>query len=102
MTGYFIDLTGVRETAAVPEGDATLVKVAEARSILDQAKGIVMVAVGCDDDAAFALLRTWAVDKEMKLSQLAQRLVGEVAARPLADDVASRAALENLLHTLVR
>ena len=54
MSGYFVDLTGVREEQGPSAGDTALMLVAEARSTVEKAKGIIMVAVGCDDVAAFA------------------------------------------------
>jgi hypothetical protein len=101
VTGYFVDLTGVRG-AQDSEAENALVRVAEARSMVDQAKGIVMVALGCDDVAAFVKLRECADERDMKLGVLARRLVEEVAARPLTDGDDCRSALDDLLGRLVR
>ncbi|RFS85067.1 ANTAR domain-containing protein [Actinomadura spongiicola] len=48
----------------------------EARAIVDQAKGILMHALGCDADEAFAELRRISQTRHVKLTALAQRIVG--------------------------
>jgi hypothetical protein len=100
VTGYFVDLTGVRDTESRPHDDEALVRVAETRLMVERAKGIVMVANGCDDAAAFALLRQYAATAGVRVSDLARRVVEEVAAQPLAEDHACRAALSDLLERL--
>ncbi|GAA3751979.1 ANTAR domain-containing response regulator [Salinactinospora qingdaonensis] len=51
-----------------------------ARSVIEQAKGIVMHARGCDATEAFEELRALAQRKRIKVTELAQRLVEENAA----------------------
>lgn len=101
VTGYFVDLTGVREKQ-VPDGDSALVRVAEARSVVDQAKGIVMAAFGIDDVQAFATLREYADARDMKVGELALRLVEEVASRPLIEVQDRSAGVDELLGRLLR
>ncbi|WP_051712482.1 ANTAR domain-containing response regulator [Spirillospora albida] len=48
----------------------------EARAVVDQAKGILMHALGCDADAAFAEMRRISQTRHVKLTALAQRIVG--------------------------
>jgi hypothetical protein len=100
VTGYFVDLTGVRDDESGPHDDEALVRVAETRLMVERAKGIVMVANGCDDAAAFALLRQYAATAGVRVSDLARGVVEEVAAQPLAEDHACRAALGDLLERL--
>jgi hypothetical protein len=45
------------------------------RAIVDQAKGILMHALGCDAEAAFAELRRISQNRHMKLTAIAQRIV---------------------------
>jgi len=101
VTGYFVDMTGVREAQGPTEGETALVRVAETRSMVDQAKGIVMVALGCDDVAAFAMLRKYADERDMKVGELARRFVEEVAERPLSEGTDRRSAIDELLGRLV-
>lgn len=100
VNGFFVDLTDVRDGEAShgeDQGEAVLLQVAETRSTVDQAKGIVMVALGCDDVAAFAALRRCAAERGMKLSELSRHLVEEASAHPLPEDNACRAAVRELL-----
>lgn len=102
VTGYFVDLTVVRESDTVADGEAELVRVAESRSVVERAKGIVMVAHACDGAAAFSALRSCAAERGLRVSELAQRLVEEVAERPLPEAEACREALGELLDRLAR
>jgi hypothetical protein len=45
------------------------------RAVVDQAKGMLMHALGCDADTAFAELRRISQNRHMKLTALAQRIV---------------------------
>lgn len=48
----------------------------EARAVVDQAKGILMHALGCGADEAFAEMRRISQTRHVKLTALAQRIVG--------------------------
>ncbi|GLW63804.1 transcription antitermination regulator [Actinomadura rubrobrunea] len=48
----------------------------ESRAVVDQAKGILMHALGCDADQAFAELRRLSQTRHVKLTALAGRIVG--------------------------
>ena len=105
VTGFFVDLTTVRDAEARDrdlrlEAEAARIRVAETRSLVDQAKGIVMVALGCGSDEAFAFLRRHAGTTDLRLLQLAGRLVDEVGARPLPGSDGGRQALTDLLARL--
>lgn len=102
VTGFFVDLTEVRadelrDATARAEGDAALVRLAERRSQVDQAKGIVMVATGCDEQDAFGALRRCAAARGMRVHELASRLVERAGAHPLPEGNPCRAAVEELL-----
>jgi two-component system, response regulator / RNA-binding antiterminator len=45
------------------------------RKLVERAKGLLMKSRGLDEDAAYALLRRMAMDRQLKLRELAQRLV---------------------------
>ncbi|MFB4319015.1 ANTAR domain-containing response regulator [Actinomadura sp. 21ATH] len=49
----------------------------EARAVVDQAKGILMHELGCDADDAFAEMRRISQTRHVKLTALAQRIVGD-------------------------
>ncbi|POM27265.1 ANTAR domain protein [Actinomadura rubteroloni] len=48
----------------------------ESRAVVDQAKGILMHALGCDADEAFVEMRRISQTRHVKLTALAQRIVG--------------------------
>lgn len=105
VTGFFVDLSEVRadeltDAAAQAEGDAALVRLAERRSQVDQAKGIVMVATGYDEQGAFRALRQCAAARGMRLHELAGRMVERAAAQGLPEDNPCRVAVEELLADL--
>lgn len=53
----------------------------ESRAVVDQAKGILMHALGCDADEAFAEMRRISQTRHVKLTALAQRIVGDQGLR---------------------
>jgi hypothetical protein len=56
----------------------------EARAVVDQAKGILMHALGCDAEEAFAEMRRISQTRHVKLTALAQRIVGDQGLPPAA------------------
>jgi hypothetical protein len=79
VVGYFVDLTQVRRDETETAVQAALVRVAEHREVIDEAKGMIMLATGCDSDAAFACLRRYSQDANMKVHDIAHRLVAAVS-----------------------
>lgn len=84
VTGFFVDLTAIRRAETQREVDTALIEIAKTRSVIDQAKGIVMVVAGCDADEAFAMLRTSSSHQNVKLNDLCRRLVDR-ASHPSTD-----------------
>ncbi|MWA06736.1 ANTAR domain-containing protein [Actinomadura sp. LD22] len=60
---------------------AQLQEAVEARAVVDQAKGILMHALGCGADEAFAEMRRISQTRHVKLTALAQRIVGDQGLR---------------------
>jgi hypothetical protein len=79
VTGFFVDLTAVIRSEAQHEIDEALIQISKTRSMIDQAKGIVMVESGCDADRAFAILRKASSYQNVKLNELSRRLVEKVS-----------------------
>jgi GAF domain-containing protein len=52
-------------------------------SVIDQAKGIIMVQQKCTSDAAFGMLRKLSMDENIKLYDLAAALVASASGHPL-------------------
>lgn len=77
--GYLIDLTDARREASQVDVQEALSGALEHRSVIDQAKGVLMLAHGVDADEAFQLLRAYSQDSNVKVHTLAERLVDLVA-----------------------
>jgi len=84
ITGFFVDLTRVRRDETQAEVEKALLRIAEHRAVIEQAKGILMGATGCDADAAFAVLRRYSSTSNLKVHDLAYRLM-EAVRREAAD-----------------
>jgi hypothetical protein len=78
IVGYFVDMTRVRRDETEAEVQTALARVAEHREAIDEAKGMVMVATGLDAEAAFAYLRRCSQDSNIKVAEIAHRLVEAV------------------------
>jgi len=70
--------------------ELALLRIAEHRAVIGQAKGMLMLITGCDADGAFALLRRYSQQRNVKLNEIAHRLVESVS--PLPGRGRSRAA----------
>ena len=97
--GYYIDLT----TDFREEGEALATEAvaasAEHRATIEQAKGSLMLAYGLDAAQAFAMLKWWSNSRNMKIRELAERLV-EIARTGEASDCSVRNGFDALLHDL--
>jgi len=69
---------------------AELAAVAHRRAIIDQAKGMLMLVFGFDEDAAFASLRSRSQDYNVKLRDLATQLVSDFRAMAELSEMATR------------
>jgi hypothetical protein len=91
LQGYVVDLTDVVRTDGRAQVDAAIAGVAEHRAVIEQAKGILVLACGISVDEAFEVLRAHSQDRNIKLHELARRLVDAVASsRPAGDLVQQR------------
>jgi response regulator NasT len=45
------------------------------RKLVERAKGILMKSRGLDEEAAYALLRTFAMDRKLRMSEVARQLI---------------------------
>jgi AmiR/NasT family two-component response regulator len=55
--------------------EATLAEAIDARKLIGQAMGMLMERYGVDEDRAFAILRRYSQDHNIKLRDVAQQLV---------------------------
>lgn len=75
LRGTLTDLTSDLEVTAARRADAMIAASAESRATIDQAKGVLMLAYGLTGDDAFELLRWHSEHLNIKVRQLARRLL---------------------------
>ena len=88
LHGYFVDVTDALRADAKAEADAAVRAATEHRSVLDQAKGAVMLALGVGEDAAFDLLAARSQAVNVKVREVAAELVDDIACGRLANATA--------------
>jgi hypothetical protein len=79
VLGYLVDLTDTRRRSSEVDVQEALSGALEHRAVIEQAKGVLMLAHGVDADQAFDLLRAYSQDKNIKVRDLADRVVELVA-----------------------
>ena len=57
--GYYVDITPSSDRAREDLISARVAEITEHRAVIEQAKGMLMLIYGLDDDAAFDLLSRW-------------------------------------------
>lgn len=75
MEGYYIDLTEDFSAERERCAQAAVTASTENRATIEQAKGLLMVAYGLNPEQAFAMLRWWSRNRNIKIRDLATRLV---------------------------
>ena len=75
LAGYFIDVTAASREQAQREASASIRASAESRASIEQAKGVLMVSFGVEDDEAFARLREASNQINVPVRDLAAGLV---------------------------
>ena len=97
LRGYLIDVTEPQSRARSREvASSTLRKAIAARAVIEQAKGALMLVYGLDAEAAFALLSWQSQHANIKLRELAERLVAAVGS-----DASATAAIRQRLDEIV-
>ncbi|MFD2027261.1 PAS and ANTAR domain-containing protein [Promicromonospora aerolata] len=75
LFGYFIDVTESHREAAARDATASIRASAERRAVIEQAKGVLMVVYGTDEESAFELLRQASNLANIPVRDIAQTLV---------------------------
>lgn len=79
LSGHVVDVSeAVRRTVA-HEVDAALELIGQSRPLIEQAKGALMSAYAIDADQAFALLRRYSQQRNVKVREVARVLVEAIA-----------------------
>jgi hypothetical protein len=79
IEGYYIDLTAARRDETEADVQHALTQKSQAGPLIDQAKGMIMLAEGCTADEAFTRLRTSSEHANRKLADIARDLVESVS-----------------------
>ncbi|WP_405134632.1 PAS and ANTAR domain-containing protein [Nocardia sp. NBC_01388] len=98
-TGYYIDLTVPLDQSRRDALTDALPDVVEARSVIDQAKGVLMFVYGIDAEQAFRVLQWRSQETNTKLRTLATKLITAVNAFDGAP-VKVRTQFDHLLLTM--
>jgi len=75
LFGYFIDVTDSHREAAAREATASIQASSERRAVIEQAKGVLMVIYGVDEESVFDLLREASNRSNIALRDIAYSLV---------------------------
>lgn len=75
LVGYYLDLTPEFTAESSAAADAAVAASAAARDTIEQAKGVLMLGYGLDADAAFAMLKWWSRNRNVKVREIADRLL---------------------------
>ena len=99
IDGYYIDLTEDFAEESEEYAQAAVEASAESRAVIEQAKGALMLAYGLDSDQAFAMLRWWSRNRNVKVRDLAAKLV-EIARAGSVTDSELRSNFDMQLHDI--
>lgn len=94
--GYYVDITPAADRAREEMITARVAEITEHRAVIEQAKGMLMLVYGLDEDAAFDLLRWRSQSTNIKLRRLAEVVVERF--RDVRDEaISSRSAFDHAL-----
>ena len=82
VTGFLVDVSAAEAALLAERVNAELTLALESHAAIDQAKGILMLTYGVDEDAAFGILKQSSQRHNTRLRELARRVV-QVAVRGL-------------------
>lgn len=85
LVGHILDLTASVKRIAAEQADDSIRAAARSRRDIEQAKLLVSLALGVDDDEAFALLRRRSNDTNVPVRVLADQLVQHARATSRPD-----------------
>ncbi|WP_328402776.1 PAS and ANTAR domain-containing protein [Nocardia sp. NBC_00403] len=97
--GYYIDLSSTAADFRREALDSTLPGLLDARVVIEQAKGALMLVYGVNADQAFGVLRWRSQETNVKLRTVAERVVAELP-KVAVDDVKLRTRLDHILLTV--
>ncbi|AQA02170.1 hypothetical protein BVC93_06710 [Mycobacterium sp. MS1601] len=96
--GFYMDLTA-RDAIRQQTISAAVAEIAENRSAIEQAKGMLMLIYRLDADRAFALLKWRSQETNTRLRNLAAQLTTDFLAMDYDDTLPTRAQFDEILLT---
>lgn len=84
VEGFFVDVTDALRREVDSEAHDAVARAARSRSVIEQAKGVLIVVYGLEADAAFELLRWHSQHRNLKLRSLSAGLV-DLCSEGIAD-----------------
>ncbi|GAA2245373.1 PAS and ANTAR domain-containing protein [Promicromonospora sukumoe] len=96
LFGYFIDVTDSHRAAAARDATASIRASAQRRAVIEQAKGVLMVVYGVDEEEAFGLLREASNLANIAVRDIALTLV-DLFSGPDVTVVPTREAIDRFL-----
>jgi PAS domain-containing protein len=99
LDGYYVDLTDDFRAESEEHANEAVAASSAARAVIEQAKGSLMLAYGLDADQAFAMLNWWSSHRNVKVRDLAARLVESWESGRATDDEL-RKRFDALLHDI--
>jgi hypothetical protein len=97
LHGHVVDLTETSRVDAKDEVDDAIAGVLDGRAVIEQAKGVLMLACGIGDDDAFRMLVEHSQATNVKIREVAQRLMARLAESPFGPTVPLRQQVMSLL-----
>ncbi len=97
LEGVVVDVSVAHARSSAAQANAMLEAATAARSVIDQAKGALMLVHGVSDDTAFELLRWYSQRTNLRLRTLAERVVAATA-RPGLLPADLRRRIDGVLH----
>lgn len=98
IQGYYIDLTRDFLHEREQSVQEALAASAESRAVIEQAKGVLMLAYELDADQAFSMLRWWSRNHNVKVRDLAAKLVESAVADGSLSDSDLRQRFDVWMH----
>jgi hypothetical protein len=96
--GFYVDVTP-SERERQDQVTAAVTVIAEARAVIEQAKGMLMLIYGMDEAAAFELLKWRSQETNVKLRLLAAQVAADFLALSGTEELPPRSAFDKLLLT---
>jgi fructose-specific component phosphotransferase system IIB-like protein len=97
--GFYVDVTPSMKQAHDESVTEAVAEIAEARSGIEQTKGMLMLIYRISDESAFELLKWRSQETNTKLRTLAEQIVKDFLALPYDEVLPSRPVYDRLLLT---